>query len=118
MALFELLHHIGRDGAAQLSATLDGQPVYHTELHFPRLDLVGQQGLERVLRHAGDHRADTVAAAHADDELVKLCIVNKVILCFHIRDARKLAFYHCFKFIQNGLVDRHNGVLLIPLILF
>ena len=61
---------------------------------------------------------DAVAAAHADDELVQLGVINKIVLRLHIHDTLALALYHCFEFIQNRLVDRHNFVLLYQLILF
>ena len=68
--------------------------------------------LKGVLRHTGDHRADTVAAAHADNQLVQLGVINKIVLRLHIHDTLALALYYCFKFIQNRLVDRHLCVLL------
>ena len=113
MALLEFFHHIGRNRTAKFGAALDGQAIDHAELYLARLDLIGQQHFERVLRHAGNHRADAVAAAHTDDELVELRIINKVVLCLHIRNALALAFDDRFKLLQNGLVDRHGNVLLL-----
>ena len=118
MALLQLFHNVRRDCAAEFSTALDGQTVDHTELYLAGLHLVCQQNLQRVLCHAGDHRADAVAAAHADDELVQLGVINKIVLRLHIHDTLALALYHCFEFIQNRLVDRHNFVLLYQLILF
>ena len=112
MALFQLFHHVRRDCAAELGAALDGQAVDYAELHLARLDLVRKQGFERVLRHAGDHRADAVAAAHADDELIQLGIIDKVVLRLHVCNAFPLALDDCFKLIQDLLVDRHWIVLL------
>ena len=112
MAGFQLLHDVGRDCAAELGAALDGQAVDDAELDLAGLYLVRKQNLKGVLRHAGDHRADAVAAAHADNQLVELGIINKIVLRLHIHDTLALALYYCFKFIQNRLVDRHLCVLL------
>ena len=112
MALLQLFHNVGRDCAAEFSTALDGQTVDHAELHLAGLYLVCQQNLQRVLCHAGDHRADAVAAAHADDQLVQLGVINKIVLRLHIHDTLALALYNCLKFIQNRLVDRHSFVLL------
>ena len=99
MALFELLHHVGRDRAAKLSAAFDGQAVDHAKRNLAGLYLVGQQRFQCVLRHAGNHRADAVTAAHADNQLIQLGIINKIVLRFHIKNTLALALYHCFKFI-------------------
>ena len=112
MALLELLHDVGRNRTAELGAALDGQAVDDAELDLAGLYLVCEQNLKCVLRHAGDHRADAVAAAHADNELVELGIINKIVLRLHIHDTLALTLYYCFKFIQNRLVDRHWVVLL------
>ena len=99
MTLLELLHHVGRDRAAERGAAFDGQAVDHAERNLAGLYLVGQQRFQRVLRHAGDHRADAVTAAHADNQLIQLGIINKIVLRLHIHDTLALAFYYCFKFI-------------------
>ena len=111
MALLQLFHNVRRNGTAEFSTALDGQTVDDAELYLAGLNLVCQQNFQRVLGHAGDHRADAVAAAHADDQLVQLGVINKIVLRLHIHDTLALALYNCFEFIQNRLVDRHNGVL-------
>ena len=101
MAGLELFHDVGRDGAAELGAALDGQAIDDAELDLAGLDLVGQQGLQDVLGHAGDHGADAVTAAYADDDLVKLGIIYKVALVLHGLDARELALDDFFKLLTG-----------------
>ena len=97
MAGFQFLHDIGRNGAAQFGAALNGQAINHAELNLARLYLVCQQGFQYMLTHTGNHGADAVAAAHADDDFIQLGIIHKIALFLHGLNAGKLAFDYFFK---------------------
>ena len=107
MAGLQLFQRIGRDCAAQLGAALNGQAVNHAELYLARLDLVGKQHFQRVLRHAGNHRADAVAAADADNDFIQLGIIDKVALPLHILNTSQLALNDPFKF-GTDFLGNHN----------
>ena len=101
MASLELFHGIGRNGAAQLSAALDGQAIDDAELNLAGLDLICQQRLKDVLTHTGNHRADAVAAANADDDLIELGIIDKIALILHCLNASQLALDYFFKLLTS-----------------
>lgn len=80
MALFELLEHVVRDCLIRGHAVFNRQAVNHTEFDPAGLHIVR----EHVFEHAGgflcNDRADTVAATNANDDFIKLVIVDKILI--------------------------------------
>ena len=109
VAILEFFHDVVRDCLAARDAVLYRQPVYVTELDLPRLHFAGEEVFEHALRFFADDGAYAVAAADADDELVKRGVVDEVGVALHLLDAGELFFnefsemFNCF-FGHTGLL--------------
>ena len=78
MAGLELREHIVGDRFSYRGAVFYGKSVDHLELDLSRCNTVGEKLLENGLRRFCYDRTDSVAAAYADHNLVKLIVIHKV----------------------------------------
>ena len=83
VAGLELSKDVVRDGFSDCETVLDSEAVDIFEFDFAGSDVVLQQEFDQTSGLSCDDRADAVAAAEADDDVVEICEVFLLVVCFH-----------------------------------
>ena len=95
---------------------LNGQAVDDLKLHLAAFDFVIQQVLQHTCRFFGDDRADAVAAAHADGQLIQLIVIDEILLFRHAFHTSQLGTDDFVKLLMGSsdfLFHIHDKILLI-----